>query len=281
VGPRKGQAAGSSALLHVCCSLPMLGWGGVEGSSPARAGSSCGAWLCGARRLAGHGTSPTCPCLQVFLSWANCPLLRSRLPLAFKLWYSYASWCYLCNAVIVPAWVAVPLVSVAFNIHPVLLDRRFALLATLHYGTMLALQSYSRSMRELKSIWVSQVTGNSGSCGMQHAKTRPSIKHLLLPPTGQQYNSVGHLHQGHRQHAACQLGPEAASQLQGDAQGPSQQRQHEAACKGAANCRAGPAGMVTCSQQGHVQAPRRVRASSVCHSRSTRSWRRPGTPCTA
>jgi hypothetical protein len=95
----------------------------------------------------------------VFFSRTTCPLLRKQLPFAFRLWYSYATWCYICNTFIVPAFVAVPLISVAFNIHPVLLDRRFALLATAHYGTMLLLQSYSRSLQQLKSIWFSQVRG--------------------------------------------------------------------------------------------------------------------------
>ena len=93
----------------------------------------------------------------MFFSWAHCPLLQSRLPLDQKLWYTYGTWTYFCTIVMLPIFLAVPLVSLMFGVHPIILDGRFALFATLYYSSVMLLQSYCRNLAHLKSIWFMQV----------------------------------------------------------------------------------------------------------------------------
>jgi hypothetical protein len=101
----------------------------------------------------------------VFFSTANNPLLRTKLPFVWRLWYVYGSWCYLSNTILVPAFIMVPLVSVAFNVHPVLLDQRFALFASLQYLSIVMMQHYGHNAKQIKSIWFAGV----GTFHAQHA----------------------------------------------------------------------------------------------------------------
>jgi hypothetical protein len=94
----------------------------------------------------------------VFFSWQHCPLLQSRLPLSQRLWYSYGTWTYFCTIFMLPIFLAVPLVSLLFGVHPIILDSRFATYATMYYSSVLLLQSYCKNLKHLKSIWFMQLS---------------------------------------------------------------------------------------------------------------------------
>ncbi len=102
--------------------------------------------------------------LQVFFSRTQNPFIRPGLPFTFRLWYNYASWCYFINFLLVPIFVAVPLISVAAGVHPVLLDWNFALYATLQYGSIILVQLYAHSWDQSTSSWFSSVRDPAAGC---------------------------------------------------------------------------------------------------------------------
>lgn len=125
---------------------------------------------------------------QVLCSWRHCPLLRSGLPLAHRLWYCHAAWSHLAHVLLVPAFVLVPLVSVAFSVHPVLLGWRYAAYATAYYGSMVLVQSYCSSWAQLMSIWYSQVRLHTA--GMEAQGVRWLCMCLL---SGSRHRGLAHL----------------------------------------------------------------------------------------
>ncbi len=82
-----------------------------------------------------------------------------------RLWYCHSALCHLAHVLLVPVFVLVPLVSVAFGVQPLMLGWSFAIYATAHYGALVLVQSYCCSWAQLKSIWYSQVgLGEGGHC---------------------------------------------------------------------------------------------------------------------
>lgn len=77
--------------------------------------------------------------MQVFFS-KHCPLIQWDLPLLQKVLYTNGTWSYFCTILSTFIYTAVPMVSLVWGVHPVTLNRQFALAATLYFvagGTQL------------------------------------------------------------------------------------------------------------------------------------------------
>lgn len=70
--------------------------------------------------------------LQVLFS-RYCPLLDTGLTIGMRLLYTSVTWCYITNTFAVPCSVLVPFIALVFGIYPLVLNRDFALAATLYY----------------------------------------------------------------------------------------------------------------------------------------------------
>jgi hypothetical protein len=86
------------------------------------------------------------PPAQVFFS-ARCPLIRSGLSLAQRLWYTYGTWSYFCTICTLPTFIVVPFLSLLFGLHPVVVDRWFAISGTAYYVSIYLVQNYCRCAR--------------------------------------------------------------------------------------------------------------------------------------
>lgn len=70
--------------------------------------------------------------MQVLFS-GYCPLLDTGLTLGMRLLYTSVTWCYITNTLAVPCSVLVPFIALVFGVYPLVLNRDFALAATLYY----------------------------------------------------------------------------------------------------------------------------------------------------
>jgi cellulose synthase/poly-beta-1,6-N-acetylglucosamine synthase-like glycosyltransferase len=70
--------------------------------------------------------------MQVLFS-RYCPLLDTGLTLGMRLLYTSVTWCYVTNTLAVPCSVLVPFIALVFGVYPLVLNRDFALAATLFY----------------------------------------------------------------------------------------------------------------------------------------------------
>jgi cellulose synthase/poly-beta-1,6-N-acetylglucosamine synthase-like glycosyltransferase len=86
--------------------------------------------------------------MQVLFS-RYCPLLDTGLTLGMRLLYTSVTWCYVTNTLAVPCSVLVPFIALVFGVYPLVLNRDFALAATLFYTS---------------STLVTMVSGLRGSC---------------------------------------------------------------------------------------------------------------------
>eukprot|EP00879_Flechtneria_rotunda_P033253 GHRR01036815.1.p1 GENE.GHRR01036815.1~~GHRR01036815.1.p1 ORF type:complete len:135 (-),score=25.28 GHRR01036815.1:9-413(-) len=71
--------------------------------------------------------------LQVLFSWEHTPLFDTSLTLGMRLLYTSVTWSYITNTIAVPANVLVPFIALVFGVYPLVLNRDFALAATLYY----------------------------------------------------------------------------------------------------------------------------------------------------
>ncbi|WIA15640.1 hypothetical protein OEZ85_002267 [Tetradesmus obliquus] len=100
--------------------------------------------------------------MQVLFS-KECPLLDTGLTLDMRLLYTSVTWSYITNMLAVPCSVLVPFIALVFGVYPLVLNRDFALAATLYYTsstmvTMYArrwehLKPYARRWEHLKPVW--------------------------------------------------------------------------------------------------------------------------------
>jgi len=70
--------------------------------------------------------------MQVLFS-TNCPLFDTGLTLGMRLLYTSVTWCYITNTLAVPCAVFVPFIALVFGVYPLVLNRDFALAATLYF----------------------------------------------------------------------------------------------------------------------------------------------------
>jgi hypothetical protein len=70
--------------------------------------------------------------VQVLFS-KECPLLDTGLTLDMRLLYTSVTWSYITNMLAVPCSVLVPFIALVFGVYPLVLNRDFALAATLYY----------------------------------------------------------------------------------------------------------------------------------------------------
>jgi len=71
--------------------------------------------------------------MQVLFS-RNCPLFDSGLTIGMRLLYTSVTWCYITNTFAVPCSVLVPFIALVFGVYPLVLNRDFALAATLYFS---------------------------------------------------------------------------------------------------------------------------------------------------
>jgi hypothetical protein len=91
----------------------------------------------------------------VFFS-SRCPLFRWELSLAQRLWYTYGTWSYFCTIFTLPTFIVVPFLSLLFGLHPVVVDRWFAISGTIYYVSIYMVQNYCR--------WARRLQGCQGPC---------------------------------------------------------------------------------------------------------------------
>ncbi len=70
--------------------------------------------------------------MQVLFS-RQCPLLDTSLTIGMRLLYTSVTWCYITNTLAVPTSVLVPFIALVFGVYPLVLNRSFALAATLFF----------------------------------------------------------------------------------------------------------------------------------------------------
>jgi hypothetical protein len=78
-----------------------------------------------------------------------CPLLDTGLTLGMRLLYTSVTWCYITNTLAVPCSVLVPFIALVFGVYPLVLNRDFALAATLYYtsSTLVTMVSCNSTLK--------------------------------------------------------------------------------------------------------------------------------------
>jgi hypothetical protein len=97
--------------------------------------------------------------MEVFFS-SKCPIINWKLSLANKWLYINGTWAYFATVITTPTFILVPFISLAFGIHPVVITRKFAVVATIYYACTWFVQNYCRSLPDNKSLWFSNVSNH-------------------------------------------------------------------------------------------------------------------------
>jgi endoglucanase len=95
--------------------------------------------------------------MQVFFS-NHCPLVNGGLSFGQRLLYTSACWCYITNLVAVPMAVLVPFIAMVFGVLPFVLNRDFALAATLYLISTALINLYCRKRWHIKLMWFGTVS---------------------------------------------------------------------------------------------------------------------------
>ena len=82
-----------------------------------------------------------------------CPLFDTGLTLGMRLLYTSVTWCYITNSFAVPTSVLVPFIALVFGIYPLVLNRDFALAATLYFSASTLVTSYCTNRKHMKPLW--------------------------------------------------------------------------------------------------------------------------------
>jgi hypothetical protein len=95
--------------------------------------------------------------LQVFFS-SHCPLVNGGLSFGQRMLYTSACWCYITNLVAVPMAVLVPFIAMVFGVLPFVLNRDFALAATIYLISTALINLYCRKRWHVKLMWFGTVS---------------------------------------------------------------------------------------------------------------------------
>ncbi|KIZ03555.1 hypothetical protein MNEG_4408 [Monoraphidium neglectum] len=90
--------------------------------------------------------------MQVLFSRA-CPLFDTGLTIGMRLLYTSVTWSYITNTFAVPCAVLVPFVALVFGVYPLVLNREFALAATLYFSASTLVTSYCTNRKHIKPLW--------------------------------------------------------------------------------------------------------------------------------
>ncbi len=82
-----------------------------------------------------------------------CPLFDSGLTIGMRLLYTSVTWCYITNTLAVPTAVLVPFIALVFGVYPLVLNRDFALAATLYFSASTLVTSYCTNRKHIKPLW--------------------------------------------------------------------------------------------------------------------------------
>lgn len=94
--------------------------------------------------------------MQVFFSRHN-PLFNGGLSLGMRILYFSACWCYITNMVAVPLAIFVPFLAMVFGVLPFVLNKWFALGASLFLGATAAMNLYCKKRWHAKLMWFSTI----------------------------------------------------------------------------------------------------------------------------
>ena len=96
--------------------------------------------------------------MQIFFSWAKCPLLQWRLSLVHKLLYTNGTYAYFATIATSVVFTLVPFVSLVFGLHPVAFSKQFAIAATVYLPMNYAVQNFARERAHLRGQWLASVS---------------------------------------------------------------------------------------------------------------------------
>eukprot|EP00879_Flechtneria_rotunda_P009977 GHRR01010433.1.p1 GENE.GHRR01010433.1~~GHRR01010433.1.p1 ORF type:complete len:1225 (+),score=296.26 GHRR01010433.1:1011-4685(+) len=96
--------------------------------------------------------------MQVLFSWEHTPLFDTSLTLGMRLLYTSVTWSYITNTIAVPVNVLVPFIALVFGVYPLVLNRDFALAATLYYCSSSLVTMYCTDRKHLKPLWFTIVS---------------------------------------------------------------------------------------------------------------------------
>lgn len=119
--------------MQVCCEQLCLPAGCRPVTTPAPIAGCMPA--CKRLHLCLCLTTPFADLLWQVLFSRKCPLLDTGLTLGMRLLYTSVTWCYVTNTFAVPCSVLVPFIALVFGVYPLVLNRDFALAATLYYAS--------------------------------------------------------------------------------------------------------------------------------------------------
>ena len=83
----------------------------------------------------------------------SCPLFDTGLTIGMRLLYTSVTWCYITNTFAVPAAVLVPFIALVFGVYPLVLNRDFALAATLYFTASSLVTGYCTNRKHIKPLW--------------------------------------------------------------------------------------------------------------------------------
>ncbi|GBF97993.1 six-hairpin glycosidase [Raphidocelis subcapitata] len=90
--------------------------------------------------------------MQVLFS-RSCPLFDTGLTIGMRLLYTSVTWSYITNTFAVPCAVFVPFIALVFGVYPLVLNRDFALAATLYFSASTLVTSYCTNRKHIKPLW--------------------------------------------------------------------------------------------------------------------------------
>jgi endoglucanase len=82
-----------------------------------------------------------------------CPLFDTGLTIGMRLLYTSVTWSYITNTFAVPCAVLVPFIALVFGVYPLVLNRDFALAATLYFSASTLVTSYCTNRKHIKPLW--------------------------------------------------------------------------------------------------------------------------------
>lgn len=91
--------------------------------------------------------------IQILFDKQHTPLFDTGLTLGMRLLYTSVTWSYITNTVAVPCSVLVPFIALFFGVYPLVLNRDFALAATLYFTSSSLVTSYCRDRKHAKPMW--------------------------------------------------------------------------------------------------------------------------------
>lgn len=94
--------------------------------------------------------------MQVFFSRHN-PLIYTGLTFGMRILYFSSCWCYVTNMVAVPLAIIVPFLAMVFGLLPFVLNKWFALGASIYLGTTCAMNLYCKKRWHAKLMWFSTI----------------------------------------------------------------------------------------------------------------------------